>query len=271
MEPEAPNARVLQRIEVTPSLMILRVVPESGELPEFIPGQYGVLGLPGSAPRCGGAMPEDPVSPPEKLIKRPYSVASSSVQREYAEFFISLVSSGALTTRLFALRTGDRVYLGPKFKGTFTLDRVPPDRHCLFLATGTGLAPYISMMRSQLQCGGPRRFAVLAGARHSWDLGYRSELLLLHRICSNFSYLPIISRPQDEVVPWSGATGYLQDLYEGDALERAWGFRPGPANTSVFLCGNPSMVVGMLETLAKEGFAEHTRREPGQVHTEKYW
>lgn len=271
MEENSLNARVLQRIEVTPSLVILRVVPEQGRLPGFVPGQYGVLGLPGTAPRCAGSMPEEVPSPPDRLIKRPYSVASSSVNREYAEFFISLVTSGALSPRLLALRPGDPVYLGPQFKGTFTLDRVAGDRHCLLLATGTGLAPYVSMMRSLLECGGGRRFAVLAGARHSWDLGYRSELMMLRRLCANFTYIPVISRPEAESVAWRGATGYLQDLYSGPALQEAWGCRPSPGDTSVFLCGNPGMVTAMLERLAGDGFVEHTRRSPGQVHTEKYW
>jgi ferredoxin--NADP+ reductase len=91
------NAIVVQRIEVSPGLVILRVVPEGWELPDFEPGQYAVLALPGSAPRTTISDPENKPSPPEKLIKRAYSIASSSKAKEYVEFYVSLVPSGQLT------------------------------------------------------------------------------------------------------------------------------------------------------------------------------
>ena len=265
------NAIVVQRIEVSPGLVILRVVPEGWELPDFEPGQYAVLGLPGSAPRTTISDPETEPSPPEKLIKRAYSIASSSKAKEYMEFYVSLVPSGQLTPRLFKLRSGDRVWLSPKAKGLFTLDKVEKGRHVAFLATGTGLAPYMSMLRTQLTCGTPTHYAVLHGARHSWDLGYRSELMTLRRLCSNFSYLPTISRPQSEAVEWAGHSGYLQDLWRSRALTTEWGFEPSPETTDIFICGNPAMVDDMVEILAAEGYVEHNRRQQGQVHVERYW
>ena len=174
------NARVVQKIEVTPSLIILRMVPEGWALPEFNPGQFAVLGLPATAPRCSLSEEPDKVpDDPNKLIKRAYSVASSSVIKEYLELYIALVPSGQLTPRLFCLEPGDPVWLGSKFSGLFTLDQVPEEMHVIMVATGTGLAPYMSMMRTHLVCGGPQKFAILHGARHSWELGYRSELLML--------------------------------------------------------------------------------------------
>ncbi len=171
------NAIVVQNIEVSPGLEILRVVPDGWEFPDFTPGQFAVLGLPGSAPRCRVCDPEDEVRDPQKLIKRAYSIASSSVTKEFLELYIVLVPSGSLTPRLFNLTAGDHVWLSPKFSGLFTLEDVPEDKHIVLVSTGTGLAPYMSMLRTQLVCGGPRRSAVLHGARHSWDLGYRSELM----------------------------------------------------------------------------------------------
>jgi len=265
------NAIVSQKIEVAPGLAILRVVPDGWELPEFTPGQFAVIGLPGDAPRCAGAEEEDEPLAPDKLLKRAYSIASSSLAREYMEFFIALVPSGGLTPRLFALEPGSRMFLGPKISGRFTLDEAPDDAHVAFIGTGTGLAPYMSMIRTHLDAGAERRFAVLHGARHSWDLGYRSELMTLQRLCSNFSYLPIISRPQEEAAGWTGATGYVQDLWTGGHLEQAWGFRPTASDTHVFLCGNPAMIDGMVETLTREDYVEQTRKQPGQIHVERYW
>lgn len=265
------NAIVVQNIEVSPGLEILRVVPDGWEFPDFTPGQFAVLGLPGSAPRCRVCDPEDEVRDPQKLIKRAYSIASSSVTKEFLELYIVLVPSGALTPRLFNLAAGDHVWLSPKFSGLFTLEDVPEDKHIVLVSTGTGLAPYMSMLRTQLVCGGPRRSAVLHGARHSWDLGYRSELMTLRRICSNFTYVPVISRPNEEVATWGGETGYIQDLWKRMPLERSWGFHPSPDDTHIFVCGNPGMIEDMVEILEGDGFKEHKKNAPGQIHVERYW
>jgi len=271
MTPAELNAVVAQRIEVAPGLIILRVVPDGWELPEFQPGQFVVLGMLPSAPRCAYSDPEDPQPDPEKVIRRAYSIASSSVDRQYIEFYVALVHSGALTPRLFAAKPGDRLWLGPKVTGMFTVNSVPPGQNLALIATGTGLAPYMSMLRTLLEPGGPQRFAVIHGARHSWDLGYRSELTTLQRLCKNFAYFPILSDPGDEPVPWNLATGWVQDVWRSDALSRAWGLEIRPDNTHIFLCGNPGMVEDMVVLLADQGFKEHTRKEPGQVHVERYW
>ena len=164
MPEPALNAVVALRTEISPWLIILRVVPDGWELPAFSPGQFAVLGLPGAAPRCAMSEPEEPASDPSKLIRRAYSVASSSATSEYMEFYVALVTSGALTPRLFALNIGDRVWLGTKITGMFTFDQVPEDQNVVMIATGTGLAPYMSMLTTHLTCGAPRRFAVLHGA-----------------------------------------------------------------------------------------------------------
>jgi ferredoxin--NADP+ reductase len=265
------NAVVTQRIEVSPGLLVLRVAPVGWKLPEFNAGQFAVLGLPSSARRFAFSDAEDNGGPSDGLIKRAYSIASSSVSREYLEFYVVLVRSGALTPRLFALEKGDRLWLGGKYSGLFTLDDVADEKHVVLIGTGTGLAPYMSMLRTHLVCGGKRHFAVLHGARHSWDLGYRSELETLDRMCPNFSYLPSISRPQEEDVPWGGAAGYIQDVWGRKPLRKDWGFQPGPEDADVFVCGNPEMAESMIRVLAKEGFREHAKQQPGQVHIERYW
>lgn len=264
------NAVVAARQEITPTLMILQVVAVGWQMPEFEPGQYAVLGLPGSAPRCALSVPERPPSDPDTLIRRAYSIASSSLTREYMEFYVSLVTSGALTPRLFALNVGDPLWLSPEATGLFTLDQVPQDQHVVMVATGTGLAPYISMLTTQLPCGGARRYAVLHGAYHSWDLGYRSELLTLQHLCRNFAYVATVDRVEDEPVPWNGPTGRVQGLWHSGVLAQRWGFAPTPANTHVFLCGNPRMIEDMVTLLEGEGYREHTPEHEGQIHAERF-
>jgi ferredoxin--NADP+ reductase len=265
------NAVVALRIEITPWLIILRVAPDGWPLPDFMPGQFAVLGLPGVAPRHPLSDSEDTPPDPAKMIRRAYSIASSSLQREYMDFYLALVGSGALTPRLFALNMGDRLWLGPKVSGMFTFDQVPEDKNVVMIATGTGLAPYMSMLTTHLMCNSARRIAILHGARNSWDLGYRAELLNLQHLCHNFTYIATISRPANESTPWTGRVGYVQELWTSGTVADAWGFQPTPENTHIFLCGSPGMIDQTSAMLCEEGYREHSRKQPGQIHVERYW
>ena len=119
-------------------------------------------------------------------------------------------------------------------------------------------------------CDGTR-WAVLHGARHSWDLGYRSELQTLQGLFPNFDYIPVIDEPEKELIPWTGETGFVQQLWERGVIAQRWGFTPTPKDTHIFLCGNPLMIEGMIEVLGREGFVEQTKKRPGQIHLERYW
>ena len=265
------NAVVAQRSEVSPGLIILRVAPVGWRFPAFEAGQFAVLALPGSAPRYRSSDPAHPPREPDRVIKRAYSIASSSVEGEFLEFYVALVGSGALTPRLFELKTGDGLWLGPKATGMFGIDQAPADANLVFVATGTGLAPYMSMLRTEVDCFGARRCAVIHGARHSWDLGYRAELRMLAQVCPNFDYLPVVSEPDGEPVAWTGLSGRVQEVWQAGALEREWGFAPTPQDTHVFLCGNPAMIRAMIELLEGFGWREPEKDAPGQIHAEKYW
>ncbi len=265
------NATVSQRADIAPGLIILRVAPDN--LPyRFEAGQYTTLGMKRSAPRVVEAE-EEPAAPdesPDKMLRRAYSIASSSRADQYLEFYLTLVESGDLSPRLFALEPGDRLHVGPKAAGVFTLDRVPEGFHALLVGTGTGLAPYISMLRSELVCGGPRHFVVLHGARFSWDLGYRAELSAWARRCPNVTYLPAITRPAQDP-SWNGLTGYLQEVLVSGAVTEASGIPLDPAHLHVFLCGNPGMIEAARARLVELGFTPDQRGEVGNIHVEEWW
>jgi ferredoxin/flavodoxin---NADP+ reductase len=266
------NATIVERAEVAPGLIILRVKPDDLSF-RFQAGQYTVLGLRRSAPQVAEAEPEEPPvrqEDPEKLIRRAYSVASSSREDEYVEFYLTLVTSGELTPRLFALRTGDRVFMGPKATGVFTLNRVPEGLHAVLVATGTGLAPYMSMLRTEVMNGGPRRYLVLHGARFSWDLGYRTELTALARQWAHLVYLPAVSRAREDS-SWTGLAGYLQDLILSPLVEERAGFPVDPDHAHDFLCGNPAMIEASKERLAVRGFVPDKGKVVGTLHVEEYW
>ena len=95
--------------------------------------------------------------------------------------------------------------------------------------------------------------------------------MAMEHLRTNLTYMPVVSRPNEEPVPWTGATGHVQDVWQSGAIEKAWGSRPGPENTHVFISGSPQMAESMIAILVPEGFKEDTMNEPGQIHVEKYW
>jgi ferredoxin/flavodoxin---NADP+ reductase len=268
---EELNAIVQQVVQVSPIMKVFRIAPLGWELPDFKPGQFVAIALPSTATKCPEATTIDEPGEPEseRLIKRAYSVASSNLSRDYVELYITLVHSGALTPRLFNLNIGDKIWIGSKFAGMFTLDQIDEDQNIVLIGTGTGVAPYMSMLRTDaLHRKG--NIVVIHGASNSWDLGYSSELNLLQALSPKFRYIPTITLPDREFTPWAGRTEFIQEIWEDGTVEKLWGFKPTSENTHIFLCGNPKMVSGMIECLEKDGFREHSRKEPGQIHAEKF-
>lgn len=264
------NSVVTNIMQVSPIMKIIRVKPDSWDLPEFTAGQFISLGLLASFQRVDGSPPEEKDYKEGKLIRRMYSIASSSVLKEYVEFYITLVHSGALTPRIFNLQVGDRIELGKKTSGMFTLDEVPEDHNIVLVATGTGVAPYISMLRSNALQHKKGKLAVIHGAANSWDLGYSSELTLIESMSDRFVYIPTILMPENEPAGWSGDVRKVEEIWKEGILEKKWGVKPTAGNTHIFLCGNPGMTSAMMEILNSEGFIEHSRKVPGQVHIESW-
>ncbi len=265
---EELNCVVTQIIQVSPIMKIFRIKPNGWQLPEYKSGQFVALALPPTAKKCAEATEHQEDISPDKMVKRAYSIASSSSQ-DYVEFYITLVHSGALTPRLFNLEIGDKIWMGKKATGMFTIAEIPEDQNVILIATGTGVAPYISMLRANaLKRTG--KIMVIHGAANSWDLGYSSELNLLESMFDNFSYHPTITEPMKEPAGWSGDVRFIQDIWEDNIVEKSLGFRPTAQDSHIFLCGNPKMVNGMVEHLEKDGFVEHSRRQEGQIHVEKF-
>jgi len=151
------------------------------------------------------------------------------------------------------------------------MDEVPQNKDIILFATGTGVAPYMSMLRSHIISQEKRKYAVVHSALNSWDLGYQSELLTIERLCQNFTYLPVISEPGKEPIPWGGRIGFVQRIWQEKVIQQLWGHEITPDNARIFLCGHPEMIREMLVLLGKYGFREHTNLEPGSIHMEKYW
>lgn len=255
------NATLLSRISLTDDLLILHLLPDSG-VGDFQPGQYVALALPGSAPRAEGALPEKEVAPPDKLIKRAYSIGSSPCCRDYLEFYIAVVPDGTLTPRLAALREGDRLFVAPKITGTFTLAHLAPSQNLVFVSTGTGIAPFMSMIRTPSTWTEGRRITMIHGVRYVRDLAYREELQMMAAENPRLSYFATVSREEGgEGV----SRGYVQSFFSEGRI---------PVDASqdqLFVCGNPAMIDDLEKLVAARGFTPHSKKTPGNLHYEKYW
>jgi ferredoxin--NADP+ reductase len=238
---------VVQRRELTPELWIIRVRP--AEKIVFQPGQYVTVGLPG----------------PTRMVERPYSVVSSPEEEEL-EFFLELVPEGQLTPQLYRVPVGGEVFLRRAAKGRFLLDTTSGHPNHFLVATVTGVAPYVSMVRHRAVVGGPpqHQLAILQGASVSVELGYREELERLEATHDWLRYIPTISRPWLEA-SWRGERGRVEDV----ARKYLDAFDFGPENTTAYVCGNPNMIENMKGLLKRAGFPKESIKEEVYWHAEK--
>jgi ferredoxin/flavodoxin---NADP+ reductase len=298
------NATVTHISKLHSDLMVLRVKPDFTRA-AYLPGQYCTLGLANFEPRAEGCQAETLTDAEQtKLIRRSYSISSSlytddtnivrdASQDDWLEFYVVLVRENpdgrvpALTPRLFQLKTGDRVQLGEKIVGHFTLEPVTrPSDAVLFLSTGTGEAPHNSMVAELLRTGHTGPILNACCVRYARDLGY---LPIHHRLMKqfpNYRYLPLTTREGTA----GGSKKYIQDLIATGELEQFLGRALDPMNTHVFLCGNPKMIgipfkdkesgewkypepLGVIELFEKRGFQADnpTLKIDGNIHFEKYW
>ncbi len=260
------NATVIDKIMVTPDIMIFRINTDEARA-EFEAGQNILLGLFGYETRSSNSEPELVPAEPHKLIKRPYSIASAKTEARQMEFYISQVKSGQLTSRLFNLDTGDRLYVGTRISGLFRLDETPDGSDIVMVATGTGIAPYISFLRSHIVERPESKMVVIQGAAHRWDLGYSSELTFLAKTYANFFYVPTLTDADDR---WDGYRLCIEDLLRNDTLQNEFNISPDPERTHFFVSGKPEMVSHVSEWLLGFGYTRHHPDEPGELYVEEF-
>ena len=185
----------------------------------------------------------------EKKITRAYSIASAPSETNRFELCLNLVHEGLLSPRLFEMRPGETIEIRPPL-GMFVL-RNPP-RDVVFIATGTGIAPFRSILQAQLN-EASQAFTLVFGVRYESHLMYRAEFEEMARRHPHFRFLPTLSRPTES---WSGRSGHVQAH-----LQEAIGER---RDVDVFLCGLKLMVDDVRNILKEMGF------DRKQILFEKY-
>ncbi len=260
------NATVIGKIMITPDIMVLRVSTDTTRT-EFESGQYTVVGLYGHESRSVNSEEEHKESKPDKLIQRAYSIASHRAASNQMEFYISQVKTGQLTPRLFALKQGDRLYVSERIVGMFKLSETPLGMDIAMVATGTGIAPYISFLRSHIAEHSDIKMAIIHGAAHQWDLGYYSELTFLASTFPNFYYFPTLT---DADETWQGHKLWIEEMLDKKILANEANIAIDPEKTHFFLCGNPNMAESVSTWLGKYGYTKHSRKAVGALHVEEF-
>jgi ferredoxin/flavodoxin---NADP+ reductase len=267
------NATVTFRADLAPGTLVLRVKPDGGAFP-YEAGQYTVLGLRKSAPRVPSALPDPPAlqSRPDDLpILRAYSITSNS-RADELEFVVTLVTSGALSPRLFGLKERDRLFVEGRASGIFTLRTSSGNRDLLLVATGSALAPYLSMIRSEHPQAPKQNKVVVHAAAVSADLVFRSQLEDLARASSHLTYLPILSGEPGRDPGWTARRGTVEDFVRSGDLEDALGMPITPERFDVYLAGSPEMIDAVTAALVEKRFLAGDPRDPAtDIHVERYW
>jgi ferredoxin--NADP+ reductase len=299
------NATVESIDRSHPDLMRLRVRPD-GERIKFEAGQYTTLGLGAWERRVPNTQAEqlNELSL-QKMIRRAYSISCRILDdhdqlvnlrdEDSLEFFIALIHKTdarrpTLTPRLFELAVGDRLYIGRKAVGHYTLATVHPDDHIVMVATGTGEAPHNAMLIELLTRGHRGRVTLVTCVRRRVDLAYLNNHRQTEEIFNNYRYLTLTTRePEnlDKTLPNYVGKRYLQQYFESGEFEHDCETKLQLGSTHIFLCGNPSMIGapchapdadlhqqqtgGMIEVLEKRGFRIDRPNECGDIHIEKYW
>lgn len=227
----------------------------------FVAGQYARLGIPD----------------PHGTVWRAYSMTSAPDQ-DFLEFYGVLVPGGLFTTRLKEMQAGDKLLIEKQSYGFMTPDRFSDGEDLWMFATGTGLGPYISMLRDPSVWKQFRNLILVHSVRHADEFAYHEELATMMQqppFASQAKARLQILRSMTRDMPLQSAPvllhGRITTLLESGALEQALARPITEASSRIMMCGNPQMIEDMRRILHHRGLRPVRRALPGQFVTENYW
>jgi ferredoxin/flavodoxin---NADP+ reductase len=221
----------------------------------FVAGQFGRLALPA------------PPGSAEDMLGRPYSFVNNPELAPH-EFYFIVLDNGPLTPRLAALEAGDPVWLLRTANGFFSVGEVPAADALWCLATGTGLGPFLSILRTEEPWQKFGRVVLVHAVRFANELTYTDVIGGIARAHAGaFAYVPMVSR---EAHP-GALSGRIPAAIDDGRLEARAGVPLTADNSHAMLCGNPAMVDDAQTSLAARGMRRHRRKEPGHITIETYW
>jgi len=254
-EEKFTRQRLLEVQTLTPTLFTLRTTRDPGF--RFTAGQFARLGV---------------RKPSGSIVWRAYSIVSAP-HDEFLDFFSIVVPDGEFTSELSRLEPGDELLIDKQAFGFLTLDRFPDGRDLWLLATGTGLAPFLSILQDFEVWQRFERIVLVYSARTGSELAYQQlirelpEREYLEGLGSKLTYLPVVTRERV-----TGAlNGRITTLIESGELERAADLKLAPEHSRIMLCGNPQMIEDTRALLKTRDLNLALTRRPGQVAVENYW
>ena len=240
------EAKVLENRHWTDTLFSLRV---AGPSLAFEAGQFVRLALDIDGER----------------IARPFSFVNPPADPVH-EFYGIVVPGGPLSPRLARLQPGDTLYLAPNPAGFLVLSEVPDAETLWLTSTGTGIAPFLSILRTEAPWRRFRNVVLVHAVRNAKELVYRDLILEISRK-QKLRYVTFVSRE-----PHPGAlSGRIPAAVRDGRLEQAAGLEIAPETSQVLLCGNPDMLKDATAALMERGLRKHRRRIPGQISVESFW
>lgn len=228
----------------------------------FEAGQFVKLALPD--PDAAGA-PGD-----TGLIGRPYSFVNPPGDRPH-EFYCVTVPQGPLSPRLARLAAGDAIWIARQPAGFLVLSEVPEAHSLWLICTGTGIGPFLSILRTEAPWKRYARIVLVQGTRRMTERTHRSIIEALAKgHPGQFQSVSLLTR--DPVRDGEGIlAGRIPQAIADGRLEAAAATELLPGSAQVMLCGNPGMIEGVIEVLNARDMRKHRRRAPGHITVENYW
>ena len=202
-----------------------------------------------------------------EMVARPYSFVNAPKERPH-EFYYVTLPEGPLTQRLCRLESGDTIHLAPRPAGFLVLSEVPDGENLWLISTGTGLGPFLSILKTDVPWQRFRQVVLVHAVRHAGELTYRDSIArLLGERGERMRVVSFMSREEQA----GTLHGRIPAAIEDGRLEATAGVALSAKTSQVMICGNPGMVADTTEALRRRGMRKHRRREPGHITVENYW
>lgn len=201
------------------------------------------------------------------IVGRPYSLVNAPQERPL-DFYFIVVPGGPLSPHLAALQPGAAILVAAQANGFMTLKEVPASPHLWLISTGTGVGPFLSILKTETPWQRYQRVVLVHAVRTVDELNYADTIRQVATAYPRqFTYIPFVSR---EACAYA-LPGRIPQAIENGSLEQKAGIAFSADASQVMLCGNPDMVEDTRNMLITRGLRKHSRREPGQISMERYW
>ncbi|MDX8378588.1 MAG: ferredoxin--NADP reductase [Gallionella sp.] len=202
-----------------------------------------------------------------EVVGRPYSFVNAPGE-QLLEFYVIQVPKGLLSQRLAALEVGDAVQVSQRPAGFLTLAEVPESKHLWLLSTGTGIGPFLSILKTEAPWQRFERIILVHAVRHAEELAYGETIHEFSKLQGEqFCFVPFVSREETDFA----LRARIPEAIAEGRLEARAGIALATQNSQVMLCGNPAMLSDTSTALRVRGLKKNRRNEPGHVTLESYW